>query len=42
MDETQFESVASDLDQVVEEGTQPGQGVGRAEQGHIAKLYEHL
>ena len=31
MDEAEFEGVAADLDHVVEEGAEAGQGVGRAE-----------
>jgi hypothetical protein len=38
----QLEGVAPDLYEVVEEGTAAGQGVGRAEQGDIAELDEHL
>ena len=33
MDEAEFEGVAADLDHVVEQGAEAGQGVGRAEEG---------
>ena len=39
MDKAEFECVAADLDHVVEEGAEAGQGVGRAEEGHVAVLY---
>ena len=42
VDKAELEGVAPDLDHVVEEGAQASQGVGRAEQGHVAKLDEHL
>ena len=42
MDEAEFEGVAPDLDQVVEEGAHSRQGVGGAEQGHVPELDEHL
>ena len=42
MDEAELEGVAPDLDQVVEEGAEGGQRVGRGEEGHVAKLDKHF
>ena len=39
---TEFEGVAADLYDVVEEGTEGCQGEGGGEQRHIAVLNEHL
>ena len=38
----QLERVAADLDDVVEEGTEAGQGIRRGEERHIPELDEHL
>ena len=42
MDVAKFECVASNLDKVVEEGAEASEGVGRAEEGDVTKLDEHL
>ena len=42
MYEAELEGVPADLDQVVEEGAESGQRVGRREEGHVAELDEHL
>ena len=42
VDVAQLEGVAPDLDEVVEEGAEAGQGVGGAEESDIAELDEHL
>ena len=38
----EFEGIASDLNDVVEEGTEGCQRKGRGEEGHVAELDEHL
>ena len=42
VDVAQLEGVTPDLDEVVEERAEAGQGVGGAEEGDVAKLDEHL
>ena len=42
VDEAELEGVAAHLNQVVEEGAEAGQWVGRAEQGHVTKLNTRL
>lgn len=41
-DEAQFERVAADLHQVVDESTESSQREGRGEQHNIAELNKHL
>ena len=38
----QLEGIAADLDDVVDECTHGGHGEGGGEQGHVAKLDQHL
>jgi len=38
----EFECVSPDLDQIVGQCAQAGQGIGRGEQGDVAELDEHL
>ena len=42
MDEAELEGVAADLHDVVEEGAEGGERVGRREERHVAELDEHL
>lgn len=42
VDHAQLESVAPNLPQVVQEGTESSEGIGGGEECHVAKLDEHL
>ena len=42
MDEAEFESVAADFNEIIEESAEAGERVGGAEESDVAELYEHL
>ena len=42
VDETQFESITANLNQIVEESTETSKRISRTEQCDVTKLYEHL
>lgn len=42
VDETEFESVAADFNEIIEESAEAGERVGGAEESDVTELYKHL